>query len=209
MQTILSKPIYQLYFKRPLDLFLSLFSLILLLPLLIILAILVRFMLGKPIFFKQKRPGLNERIFTIYKFRTMTNACDSSNELLPEEFRLTKFGRYLRNCSLDEIPELFNIMKGDMSFVGPRPLLTQYIGLYNDEQKRRHLVMPGLTGLAQVYGRNSISWEEKFAYDVQYVNHVTFSGDMKIFFVTLFKVLKKDGINSPNATTMETFLGTK
>ena len=159
--------------------------------------------------FKQKRPGLNEKIFMMYKFRTMTDERDENGELLPDSVRLTKFGKFLRSTSLDELPELFNILKGDMSIIGPRPLLVQYLPLYNDHQKRRHEVRPGLSGLAQVSGRNAISWEEKFNLDVEYVDNVCFIGDWKIIFLTLKKVFIREGINSETAATMEPFKGTQ
>jgi len=199
--------IYQRYFKRPMDFILSLIALIILSPVFLVVALLVRINLGSPVIFKQQRPGLNEKIFTMYKFRTMTDERDENGELLPDAVRLTKFGKFLRSTSLDELPELFNILKGDMSIVGPRPLLVQYLPLYNEHQKRRHEVRPGLTGLAQVNGRNAISWEEKFDLDVQYVDNVTFINDWKIIFTTLKKVTLREGINSETAATMEFFEG--
>lgn len=199
--------IYQRYFKRPMDFILSLIALIILSPVFLVVALLVRINLGSPVIFKQQRPGLNEKIFTMYKFRTMTYERDENGELLPDGVRLTKFGKFLRSTSLDELPELFNILKGDMSIVGPRPLLVQYLPLYNEHQKRRHEVRPGLTGLAQVNGRNAISWEEKFDLDVQYVDNVTFINDWKIIFTTLKKVTLREGINSETAATMEFFEG--
>jgi len=201
--------IYKRFFKRPMDLILALIAIIVLSPLLLIVAVLVRTKLGSTVIFKQKRPGLNEKIFTLCKFRTMTNERDEKGELLPESVRLTKFGKFLRSTSLDELPELFNILKGDMSIVGPRPLLVQYLPLYNEHQKRRHDVRPGLSGLAQVSGRNAISWEEKFDIDVEYVDNVSFIGDWKIIFMTINKVFVREGINSENAVTMETFKGTE
>lgn len=201
--------IYRRFFKRPLDFILSLIAIIELSPVFLILAILVRTKLGSPIIFKQKRPGLNEKIFTMYKFRTMTDERDEKGDLLPDSVRLTKFGRFLRSTSLDELPELFNILKGDMSIVGPRPLLVQYLPLYNKHQKRRHEVRPGLTGLAQVNGRNAISWEEKFNFDVQYVENVSFTGDWKIISLTIKKVFFREGINSETAATVEPFTGSK
>ena len=158
---------YKKHGKRMMDFFLSLIALIVLAPVLIIVALLIRIKLGTPVLFKQKRPGLNEKIFTMYKFRTMTDERDEHGELLPDSVRLTKFGRFLRSTSLDELPELYNILKGDMSIIGPRPLLVQYLPLYNEQQKRRHEVRPGLSGLAQVNGRNAISWEDKFRLDVE------------------------------------------
>ena len=175
---------------------------------LLIVALLVIIKLGSPVIFKQQRPGLNEKIFTIYKFRTMTDERDLNGELLPDSERLTKFGRTLRSTSLDELPELFNILKGDMSVVGPRPLLVQYLPLYNHKQKRRHEVRPGLSGLAQVSGRNAITWEEKFDLDVEYVDNATFLGDWKIVFLTLKKVFTREDISSGTAATMEMFNGT-
>lgn len=199
--------LYRNYFKRLMDFILSLVAIIILSPILLVVAILVRVKLGSPVIFKQKRPGLNEKIFTMYKFRTMTDEKDENGELLPDSVRLTKFGRILRSTSLDELPELFNILKGDMSIVGPRPLLVQYLELYNDQQKRRHEVRPGLSGLAQVSGRNAISWEEKFDLDVEYVDNVSFLGDWKIIFLTIKKVFVKEGINSNTSATMEVFKG--
>lgn len=199
--------LYRLYFKRPMDFILSLLAIIVLSPVFIVTGILVRTKLGSPILFKQNRPGLEEKIFTMYKFRTMTDQKDETGELLPDHIRLTKFGKMLRATSLDELPELFNILKGDMSIIGPRPLLVQYLPLYNDHQQRRHEVRPGLSGYAQVNGRNSISWEDKFELDVQYVDNVTFVNDVKIIMLTLKKVFVKDGISSGNSVTMEVFTG--
>lgn len=199
---------YAKYFKRILDFLLSLIALIILSPVFLIIAILVRVKLGSPVIFKQKRPGKNEKIFTLYKFRTMTDKKDENGNLLPDEKRLTKFGKALRSTSLDELPELFNILKGDMSIIGPRPLLVEYLPLYNEEQKHRHDVRPGLTGLAQVSGRNSISWEEKFDDDIRYIKNITFINDIKIFFNTIIKVFKREGISQENNVTMEKFKGT-
>ena len=201
------KGIYKRFLKRPLDFILSLMAIIVLSPILLIVGVLVRFKLGSPVLFKQKRPGLKEKIFTMYKFRTMTDEKDENGELLPDSVRLTKFGRKLRSTSLDELPELFNILKGDMSIVGPRPLLIQYLDLYNDHQKRRHEVRPGLSGHAQVNGRNAISWEDKFNLDVEYVDNVSFMGDWKIIFLTIKKVFVKEGISSDTSVTMEPFRG--
>jgi len=201
--------IYKKYFKRPMDFILSLCAIIVLSPLMLIIALLVRIKLGSPVIFKQKRPGLNEKIFTLYKFRTMTDERDENGELLPDSVRLTKFGKFLRSTSLDELPELFNILKGDMSIVGPRPLLVEYLPLYNEHQKRRHEVRPGLSGLAQINGRNAITWEKKFDYDVEYVDNVSFIGDWKIILLTFIKVFKREGINSSESVTMERFKGTK
>ena len=177
---------YRKYIKRILDFILSLIALIILSPILLVIAILVRIKLGSPVIFKQERPGLNEKIFTLYKFRTMTDKKDKEGNLLPDSERLTRFGKMLRSTSLDELPELINILKGDMSIVGPRPLLVEYLELYNEEQKHRHDVRPGLTGLAQVSGRNAISWEEKFNKDIEYINNITFIGDCKIILKTAF-----------------------
>lgn len=188
---------------------LSLIAIIVLSPVLLVVAILVRTKLGSPVLFKQKRPGLNEEIFMMYKFRTMTDEKDDKGELLPDSVRLTKFGRLLRSTSLDELPELFNILRGDMSIIGPRPLLVQYLPLYNEHQKRRHEVRPGLSGLAQVSGRNAISWEDKFNLDVEYVDNVSFIEDWKIIFLTVKKVFAREGINSETAATIEPFKGTK
>ncbi|WP_188383217.1 sugar transferase [Ornithinibacillus halotolerans] len=201
--------IYRSTFKRPMDFILSLLAIIILSPMLITVSLLVRVKLGSPILFKQERPGLNEKIFTMYKFRTMTDERDSNGELLPDEVRLTRFGKFLRSTSLDELPELFNILKGDMSIIGPRPLLVQYLPLYNDYQKRRHEVRPGLSGLAQVSGRNAISWEEKFSLDVAYVDNVGFFEDFKIILLTIKKVFAREGINSATAATIEPFEGNK
>lgn len=199
--------IYRRYFKRPMDFVLALCAIIVLSPVFLIVALLVKINLGSPVIFKQQRPGLNEKIFTLYKFRTMTDERDENGELLPDSVRLTRFGKFLRSTSLDELPELFNILKGDMSFIGPRPLLVQYLPLYNDYQKRRHGMRPGLSGLAQVSGRNSLSWEEKFNLDVEYVNNVNFIEDLRILILTIIKVLKREGISSDKAATMEPFIG--
>lgn len=199
---------YRKFFKRFFDIVLSGCALIVLSPVLLVTAILVRTKLGSPVVFCQQRPGKDEKIFKMYKFRSMTDERDENGDLLPDDVRLTAFGRKLRSTSLDELPELWNIFKGDMSIVGPRPLLVKYLPLYNEEQKHRHDVSPGLTGLAQVNGRNAISWEEKFALDVEYVRNVSFAGDMKIIFATVGKVLKRDGISSESAVTMEEFHGT-
>ena len=198
---------YKNFIKRWIDFVLSLIALVVLSPVFFIVSILVRKRLGKPIIFKQKRPGKNEKIFEMYKFRTMTDKKDVKGNLLPDEKRLTAFGKKLRSTSLDELPELINILKGDMSIVGPRPLLVKYLPLYNKRQKRRHEVRPGVTGLAQVNGRNSISWEEKFEWDVKYVEHITFMGDLKIILKTVLTVLRHEGINSDTSSTMEEFQG--
>ncbi|WP_062351710.1 sugar transferase [Bacillus kwashiorkori] len=201
--------IYRRFVKRPMDFILSLIAIIVLSPVFLIVALLVRTKLGSPVLFKQKRPGLNEEIFLMYKFRTMTDERDDKGDLLPDSVRLTKFGRLLRSTSLDELPELFNILKGDMSIIGPRPLLVQYLPLYNNHQKRRHEVRPGLSGLAQVSGRNTISWEDKFNLDVEYVDNVSLIEDWKIIFLTIKKVFVREGINSETAATIEPFKGTK
>ncbi|MGE6716275.1 sugar transferase [Peribacillus frigoritolerans] len=200
--------IYRRFIKRAMDFILSLIAIVILSPILLVVALLVRVKLGSPVLFKQKRPGLNEDVFLMYKFRTMTDERDEHGELLPDNVRLTRFGRLLRSTSLDELPELFNILRGDMSIVGPRPLLVQYLPIYNDHQKRRHEVRPGLSGLAQVNGRNAISWENKFNLDVEYVDNVSFIGDWKIIFLTIKKVFVREGINSEVAATMEPFKGT-
>lgn len=199
---------YRKYIKRTLDFILSLIALIVLSPIILIVTMLVRIKLGSPVIFKQQRPGLNEKIFTMYKFRTMTDKKDKFGELLPDSERLTRFGKLLRSTSLDELPELWNILKGDMSIVGPRPLLVQYLPLYNEEQRKRHNVRPGLTGLAQVNGRNSITWEDKFDLDNKYINEINFKNDAKIVFLTIKKVIVREGINSVRDVTMEPFCGT-
>ena len=198
---------YARYIKRWLDFILSLFAVIVLSPILLIVALLVRIKLGSPVIFKQERPGLHEKIFTLYKFRTMTDGKDKDGNLLPDDQRLTKFGKLLRSTSLDELPELFNILKGDMSIVGPRPLLVKYLPLYNEHQKHRHDARPGFTGWAQCNGRNAISWEEKFKHDVEYTRNVTFLNDCRIILATILKVIKKDGISSETSATMEEFRG--
>ncbi len=202
-----SNGLYCKLIKRFMDFLIAALSIIIFSPLLIILAILVRAKLGGPVIFKQERPGLNGKVFKLYKFRTMTDAKDENGNLLDDEYRLTSFGKKLRSTSLDELPELYNILKGDMSIVGPRPLLVKYLPLYNDEQKRRHDVRPGLTGLAQVSGRNAITWTEKFNKDIEYVDNVSLGLDISIFFKTIYCVLKKEGINSDSAATMEDFTG--
>lgn len=194
---------YAKYVKRILDFTLSLLALIVLSPIMLILYILVRIKLGNPVIFKQMRPGKDEKIFKLYKFRTMTDEKDEQGNLLPDEQRLTKFGKFLRSTSLDELPELINIIKGDMAIVGPRPLLVEYLEYYTEEEKHRHDVRPGLTGLAQVSGRNSLTWEEKFKQDIEYINYLTFKNDVKIIFMTIGKVFKREGISQDGEATME------
>lgn len=196
------------YIKRILDIISSLLAIIILSPLLAVTAVLVKTKLGSPVLFKQERPGKDEKIFTLLKFRTMTDERDENGKLLPDEVRLTKFGKFLRSTSIDELPELFNILKGDMSVIGPRPLLVEYIPRYNEHQHRRHEVRPGLSGWAQVNGRNTVSWEDKFDMDVHYVDNYSFAMDVKILFMTVLNVLKKEGISSETSATMEVFMGT-
>ncbi len=198
---------YRIFFKRVLDIVLSLIALIVLSPVFLAVTILVRLKLGSHVIFRQNRPGRNERIFTLYKFRTMTDERDASGVLLPDDIRLTKFGKFLRSTSIDELPELWNIFRGDMSIVGPRPLLIQYLPLYNEEQKRRHLVRPGLTGWAQVNGRNAINWEEKFRFDTDYVDKISLFLDIKIIWLTVVNVVGRKGINNPESATMPFFTG--
>ena len=195
--------------KRIFDLVVSFFLLLLLLPLLMLVTLMIRIKLGSPIFFKQARPGLNRNIFNIYKFRTMTNECNKDGILLSDEVRLTKFGKFLRSTSMDELPSLLNVLKGDMCIVGPRPLLVQYLPLYSTQQARRHEVKPGITGWAQVNGRNTISWEKKFCLDVWYVDNESIWLDIKILFLTIKKVILSDGISAKNKATMPSFKGTK
>lgn len=196
------------YIKRILDIISSLLAIIILSPLLAVTAVLVKTKLGSPVLFKQERPGKDEKIFTLMKFRTMTDERDENGELLPDEVRLTKFGKFLRSTSIDELPELFNILKGDMSVIGPRPLLVEYIPRYNEHQHRRHEVRPGLSGWAQVNGRNTVSWEDKFDMDVYYVDNYSLAMDVKILFMTVLNVLKREGISSETSATMEVFMGT-
>ena len=198
---------YERFFKRPLDICCGLAAVVVFGWLYLILAILVKIKLGSPVLFTQERPGKDEKIFKLYKFRTMTDERDDNGELLPDEYRLTKFGIWLREHSLDELPEAFNIIKGDMSVIGPRPLLTRYLPLYNEHQHHRHDVRPGLSGLAQVNGRNTVSWEDKFDYDVEYANNITLAQDVKILLKTIKKTIKKEGISSDTSATMEEFTG--
>lgn len=199
---------YATYFKRPLDFILSLAAILVLSPVLLVLTFLGAIAMGGNPFFTQIRPGKDERLFRLVKFRSMSNRKDKDGNLLPDEKRLTKYGRFIRSTSLDELPELWNILKGDMSIVGPRPLLVKYLPLYTEEQRCRHDVRPGLTGLAQVNGRNTVSWEDKFRMDVEYVNNITFLGDVKILLKTVWAVLVREGIASETAATMEEFMGT-
>lgn len=200
---------YKHFFKRFLDLVYSLGFILCFWWLYIIVAILVKKKLGSPVIFKQQRPGLNGKVFTMYKFRSMTDAKDKDGKLLSDEERLPRFGQLLRATSLDEIPEFFNILKGDMSLVGPRPLLVQYLERYNERQARRHEVRPGITGWAQVNGRNAISWEQKFEYDVEYVEKCSFLLDIKIIFITIKKIFIREGISQEGNVTMEEFRGSK
>ena len=200
---------YETYIKRLMDIVLSGGALLVLSPVLLVTAALVRSRLGSPVIFRQARPGKHGEIFHLYKFRTMTDERDAEGTLLPDEMRLTSFGKKLRALSLDELPELVNILRGDMSIVGPRPLLVKYLPRYSPEQRRRHDVTPGLTGWAQVNGRNAISWEKKFELDVWYVEHISFWLDVKIIVMTVMKVLRREGISGENAATMEEFKGSE
>jgi sugar transferase EpsL len=195
--------------KRTFDFISSLIGLTILFPILLVVSILIRINLGSPIIFTQQRPGLNGKPFKIYKFRSMTNETDNKGELLPNHLRMTKFGKLLRKLSLDELPQLFNVIKGDISLVGPRPLLMEYLELYSPEQSRRHDVRPGITGWAQVNGRNAISWDEKFEHDVWYVDNQSFLLDLKILFMTVKKVFVSEGVNKSEEVTMEKFTGTQ
>ena len=199
---------YEKYFKRPLDILCALAALIVFGWLYILVAALVRVRLGSPVIFKQPRPGKDEKIFNLYKFRSMTDQRDKNGELLPDDVRLTKFGKVLRATSLDELPEAFNILKGDMSVIGPRPLLVKYLPRYSERQHRRHEVRPGLSGYAQVHGRNTVSWQDKFEMDVKYVDHITFLGDLKIIWDSVMVAfVRRDGISSETSVTMEEFMG--
>ncbi|OCR13771.1 undecaprenyl phosphate N,N'-diacetylbacillosamine 1-phosphate transferase [Helicobacter pullorum] len=198
---------YKNLIKPILDFILAFLLIIIFSPIILIVALLIKLKLGSPILFTQERPGLNGKIFRIYKFRTMSDERDSKGDLLSDELRLKGFGKLIRKSSLDELPQLFNVLKGEMSFVGPRPLLVEYLKLYNQEQAKRHNVKPGITGWAQVNGRNAISWEEKFKLDVYYVEHISFMLDCKILYMTFFKVLKRKDINSNTNITMEKFTG--
>lgn len=197
---------YEKFIKRPLDAVLATLALIVLSPLLLVVAILVRIKLGSPIVFSQERPGKDGKIFKIYKFRSMTDERDENGNLLPDEVRLTSFGKAIRATSVDELGELINILRGDLAIVGPRPLLPQYLPWYSEEQAHRHDVRPGLTGYAQAHGRNTVDWDDKFAMDVDYVNHITFLGDVKIIIDTVKVVLKREGISSATSATMESFV---
>lgn len=197
--------IYSNFIKRPLDFILALFAIVILSPVILVVAILVRLKLGSPILFKQERPGLNEKIFTMYKFRTMSDEKDEKGELLPDTVRLTKFGEILRSTSLDELPGLFNILKGDMSIVGPRPLSVLYLPYYNEDEKLRHTVRPGLTGLAQINGRNTLNWEDRFSYDIEYVKNITLLMDLKIVFKTFIKVFIREGVAVRGTTDVISF----
>lgn len=199
---------YEWFVKRGLDAFFAIGAIIVLTPVMLFIAILVRIKLGSPVIFIQNRPGRNEKIFKLYKFRSMTDNRDENGELLPDDVRLTKVGRILRSTSIDELPELINILKGDMSIIGPRPLLVRYLDRYNEEQHHRHDVRPGLTGYAQAHGRNAVSWEDKFAMDIWYTKHITFIGDVRIIWDTIISVVKREGISSGTSVTMEEFMGT-
>jgi len=200
---------YHRWGKRLFDLVMTLLAFVVLSPVLLMVALLVRVKVGAPILFRQERPGLRGQPFTIYKFRTMTNARDAEGHVLPDAERLTKFGRFLRSTSVDELPELINVFKGEMSLVGPRPLLMQYLDRYTSEQARRHEVRPGITGWAQINGRNAITWEQKFELDVWYVDHASLVLDVKIIVLTIWKILKREGISQPGQATMQEFMGKK
>lgn len=199
--------VYERFVKRGLDIVIALLGLIIFMPVFAVLAILIRIKLGNPVIFKQERPGLNGRIFNLYKFRSMTNERDKNGTLLPDAKRHTSFGYFLRSSSLDELPQFFNMIKGDISFIGPRPLLVRYLTRYNKRQRHRHDVRPGLTGWAQVNGRNTVAWEKKFEYDLYYVENISFFLDVKIFLMTIVKVVKREGISPETSATMEEFMG--
>lgn len=201
--------IYAKYIKRLLDIICALLAIIVFCWLYIIVAVLVWIKLGRPVLFKQARPGKDEKIFNMYKFRTMTDARDENGNLLPDSVRLTKFGRFLRSTSLDELPEAFNILKGDMSIVGPRPLMARYLPYYTEEEKKRHLVRPGLTGHAQVHGRNAVSWDERFKYDIEYVNNTTFITDLKILYETVKIVISRKGISIDDLENLDSYRNRK
>ncbi|GAE88917.1 sugar transferase [Acetivibrio straminisolvens] len=203
VRVLYKEGIYKKYLKRPIDFILSLAAIIIFSPLILIVALMVRINLGSPVIFKQERPGLNERIFTLYKFRTMTDKRDDKGELLPDSRRLTRFGKFLRSTSLDELPELFNILRGDMSIVGPRPLLVEYLPYYTEEERLRHTVRPGLTGLAQVNGRNNLEWDIRLGLDVEYVKNVTFGLDISIIVKTIIKVFKREGVAVVDQTPLK------
>jgi undecaprenyl phosphate N,N'-diacetylbacillosamine 1-phosphate transferase len=205
VQLVNNGGVYRKYIKRPMDFILSLTAIIVLAPVLLVAAVLVRIKLGSPVLFKQKRPGLNEKIFTLYKFRTMTDERDENGELLPDSVRLTKFGKFLRNTSLDELPELFNIIKGDMSIIGPRPQLVRDMVYMTPEQRRRHDIRPGLSGWAQINGRNAIEWEDKLNYDLEYLDKDSFWFDAKIVLITLKKIFKTESISYEGMATAEDF----
>ncbi|MCF6351461.1 MAG: sugar transferase [Cyclobacteriaceae bacterium] len=198
---------YNEYFKIIIDFILSAILLITLLPLIVLISILIWFSTKSNIFFIQERPGFKEHSFNLLKFKTMNDACDANGKLLPDSQRITKSGRLIRSLSLDELPQLFNVLKGDMSLIGPRPLLFKYLPLYNKEQRKRHEVRPGITGWAQVNGRNSISWQKKFEYDIYYVDNMSFALDIKIFWLTIYKILKREGVNQSDARPMQPFNG--
>ncbi len=200
---------YERFVKRLLDIIFSAIAMILLSPVMLVTAVMVRIRLGSPVIFVQERPGRGGKIFKLYKFRTMTDSKDENGTLLPDEDRLPVFGKRLRSTSLDELPELFNILKGDMSIVGPRPLLVKYLSLYNDTQARRHEVRPGFTGLAQIHGRNATTWDERFDWDIRYVDNITFFGDLKIVLGTVSMVLKREGVSAEGSVTMKEFEGNK
>lgn len=199
---------YKKYMKRMLDFTLCLVAIILLSPIILLVSFLVRINMGSPILFKQERPGLNEKIFTVYKFRTMTNEKDNTGKLIPVEKRITRFGKILRSTSADELPQLFNILKGDMAIVGPRPLRVEYLKLYDEEQRRRHDIRPGLTDLSAIRGRSNVSWDDQFKHDIEYIDNLSFIFDLKIILLTIITVIKRDGVSQEGHVTRETFKGT-